>query len=253
MRPSASQFRTPLDVAYPRPSRLSDPHHDFSDDFTRAILAKPDSELAWNDFKNILGPFLPAGTYEESVYFLPLAFEHIATHDDYALDLVTSIVWFVSEYADRLAADGLLVGSRGRVGECFGIWTSRFEVTHFDHAACRAKGWGRAYFDYVKNVEVVCEGMCDLVRFVRHADLAEDFFRSLADHGSDPVKAAWFLEMSRSRTDVYHPPEHESIRRLLADESLIASATSVVRSSLAASEPSPTYWQDTFAAVGSAA
>ena len=142
MRPNASQLRTPLDVSYPRPSRLSDPHHDFSDDFTRAILARPDRELRWNDFKNILGPFLPAGTNEESVYFLPLALEYIASHDDVALDLVTSIVWFVSEFADRLAADGLLVGSRGRIGECFGIWTSRFDVMHFDHASCRAKGWG---------------------------------------------------------------------------------------------------------------
>ena len=253
MRPNTSPFRTPFSVAYPRPSHLSDPHHDFSDDDTRAILAKPDTELAWNDFKNILGPYLPAGTYEESVYFLPLAIEYIVSHEDGALDLVTSIVWFISEYADRLAADNLLVGSRGQVAECFQLWTSHFDVIHFDHAGCRAKGWGLTYFDYVKNVEIVCEGTCDLVRFVRHTDLAEDFFRSLADHGSNPVRAAWFLEMSRSRTDVYHPPEHEPIRRLLADEDMIRSAASVVQLSMVANERSPTYWRDTLAAVGAAA
>jgi hypothetical protein len=252
MRPTNPKFRTPLDVAYPRPTRLSDPYHDFSDDLTHAILAKLDSELAWDDFQNILGPFLPAGTYEESVYFLPLALEYIAAHDDNALDLITSIVWFISEYADRLAADGLLAGSRERVGECFRMWTSRFEVIHFDRAACRAKGWGLTYFDYVKYAEVVCVGTSDLVRFVRHADLAKDFFRSLADYGSDAVRAAWFLEMSRSQDDVYHPPEHKTIRQLLADESLIRSAAALVRSSLVAGEHSPTYWRDTFAAVGAA-
>ena len=253
MRPDTSHFRTPLNVAYPRPSRLSDPHHDFSKRLTRAILVKPDSELAWYDFKSILGPYFPAGTYEESVYFLPLALEYIISHDPGELELVTPIVWFISEYADRLAADGLLPGARGRVSECFERWTSRFDVIHFDHDACRANGWSLTYLDYVKNVEVVCQGMCDLVRFVRHADLAEDFFRSLADHGSDPVKAAWFLEMSRSRTDVYQPPEHPAIRELLGDENLIRSAASVVQSSLVASERSPTYWRDTFAAVGVAA
>ena len=250
MRPGTSRFRTALDVAYPRPARLSDPHRESSKALTRAILAKPDNELAWSDFKEILGPYHPAGTYEESVYFLPLALEYIVSHDDVDLELVTPIIWFISEYADRLAADGLLPGARGRVSECFQMWTSRFEVIHFDHAACREKQWSLTYLDYVKNVEVVCVGMGDLVRFGRHVDLAEGFFRSLADHGSDPVKAAWFLEMSRSLTDVYTPPDHAAIRELLTAENLIRSAAAVVKSSLVAGERSPTYWRDTFEAVG---
>lgn len=244
-------FRTPLNVVYPRPSRLSNPDHEYSDDFTNAMLAKRDSEFEWKDFKHFLGPYHLAGTYEQSVYFLPLSLKYIVTHDEDALDLITSIVWFISEYADPLAADGLLVGARGRVSECFEIWTSRFDVIHFDQTACQAKGWRRlTYFDYVKNVEVICEGTCDLVRFDRHADLAVDFFRSLADHCSDPIKAAWFLEMSRSQTDVYYPPEHPAIRELLGDKNLIRSAASVVQSSLVAAERSPTYWRNTLAAVG---
>ena len=253
MRSDISQFQTPFHVAYPRPSRLSNPYQEYSSDITRAIVAKADVQLVWSDFQVILGPYFPAGTYEESAYFLPLAFNYIVGHDGDALDLVTSIIWFVSEFADRLQADGLLPGSRGRVSDCFQMWTSRFDVVHLDTAACRAKGWRSTYFDHVKNVEVVCEGTYDLVRFKRHADLAEDFFHSLASHGSDPVKAAWFLEMSRSCTDVYHPPEHAAIRKLLGDATLIRSAASVVQSSLVASELSPTYWKDTFAAVGAGA
>jgi hypothetical protein len=245
MQPSASHFQTPLDVAYPRPTVLSDPFHDFFADTTRAILAKPDAEFGWSEFKNILGPFLPAGTYDESVYFLPPAFEYIVSHDDEALDLVTSIVWFVSEYSDRLAADGLLHGARERIGECFRIWTRRFKVMHYHESACRAKQWGINYLDLVEQSEVVCEGMCDLVRFGRHADLADGFFRQLAEHGSDPMKAAWFLEMSRARNDVRHPPKRESISLLLSDENLIRSAVSIVKSSLTATERSPTYWRDT--------
>lgn len=95
--------------------------------------------------------------------------------------------------------------------------------------------------------------MCDLVRFVRHADLAKDFFHSLAHHGSDPARAAWFLERSRAWSDVHHPPEHETNRRSLADAKPIRSAASILRATLVASERSPTCWRDTLAAVGALA
>lgn len=250
MPPGPSRFRTRFVTRYPRPLQLSDPHHDHPWHVTHAILAKPDAELTWVDFQTILGPFLPAGTYEESVYFLPLSLEYIVSNEAEALDLVTSIVWFVSECADRLAGDGLLEAARAQLSECFELWTGKFEVIHFDEAACKAKGWSLKYFDLVKNAEVVCDGMCALVEFVRHADLAENFFRSLADHGSDPVKAAWFLEMARSQTDVFHPPHHAPVSALLADPRLIRSAAAVVKSSMVASEAFPTYWRDTLAAIG---
>jgi hypothetical protein len=144
----------------------------------------------------------------------------------------------------------LLPAARAQISECFALWTSKFSIIHFDEADCRAKGWSLPYFDLVENAEVVCDGTCALVQFGRHADLAENFFRSLADHGFDPVKAAWFLEMVRSQTDIFHPPHHAPISALLADECSIRSAVAVVKASLVASEASPTYWRDTLSALG---
>lgn len=248
MRQEQSHFRSPLRVCDRRPKSLSDPSHDHTVEHTQALLSKRDEQLTWSDYQCVLGPFLPAGTYRESVYFLPLAFEYIASHDDDAIDLVTSIVWFVSEYADDLEQDNLLDAARDRIAECFGKWSSQFSVTHFDFAACKVKGWGLPYIDYVKNVEVICEAACDLFRFKRHADLAESFFRSLSANKTDAIQAAWLLELARSYSDVYHPPKNPVIAGLLTDRETLESAALLARPLIAA-ESSPTYWIDTFNAL----
>lgn len=242
MRPKNSYFRSPLKVPHARPKSLSDPFDDHGVEHTQALLAKPDNQLEWGDYQCVLGPFLPAGTYRESVYFLPLAFEYIVSHKDDALDLVTSIVWFISEYAYNLEQDGLLTASRDRMVQCLECWTEHFTVVH------RAKGWLLTYFDYVENVEVVREEVYDLVRFERHADLAESFYRSLTENRSDMVKAAWYLELVRAQSDGFHHPKHTAIRAMLADREAIERAAVLV-GPLVAEERSPTYWNDTFRAL----
>jgi len=233
-----------------RPKTLSDPYHDFTEDGIREILSTPDDRFEWHHYQSVLGPFLPAGTYDESVYFLPGAFDFILRHDDDALDLITALVWFASEYSDRLADDGLLDAVRHNLLACFQHWTAHFVVIHFDEEGCRKKGWGLKHFDYVYNIEAVCEGSCDLVRFETHRDLAESFFASLADFGDDPIKAAWFLECARSRGDVRFPPRHPSIQNLLANDHLLHGAAKLVLAKLVPDEKSPTYWTDTFEVLG---
>lgn len=240
----------PMPMQYPRPSRLSDPHNDFTDERLCLILATPDDRLQWNDFRDLLGPFLPAGTYDEVVYFLPLAFNFMAEHDEDVLDLVTSVVWFASEYSDRLREDGLISVTRRNLSACLDHWTASFDVVHFDREGCRSKGWNIEYSDYVRHSEVVCETTCDLVRFIAHQDLAELFAWSLAHHGGDAVKAAWFIEYTRARTDVYQPPEHPPIQELLQDRDLLLAAADVVRKEMVNVERSPTYWNDTFSTLG---
>lgn len=238
-----------LHVRQPRPTSLSDPYGDFTEGILRDLLATPDDGMALPHFQNLFGPFLPAGTYEETVYFLPFAFAYILSHQEDALDLVTSLAWFVSEYGDELKSDGLFDGSREKFRECFAQWTRRFTVIHFDEGACRLKGWGLKYCDCVENIEVVCEGTCDLVRFGRHADIVTEFVESLARHNGDDVRAAWFLEYARSQCDVYHPPDYPPILDILADRVVLESARAVVLAKRVNREPSPTYWRDTFAAL----
>lgn len=232
-----------------RPTRLSDPHHDFTAASLAELLSVPDEEMTWHHFSSILGPHLPAGTYTEAAYFFPRAVDYLLSNHEDALDLITPIVGFVSNNAKELEEDGLLSAARESLGICLEELTATFHVQHFDHDACVAKGWRIPYFDYVTNCEVICQGTTDLVRFGVHIDLAEKFVNSLAHHGRNATKAAWFLEYARSVDDVYAPPNLASMRALLSDKTLLQGAAQVVRANLVPGERSPTYWADTFVAL----
>jgi hypothetical protein len=74
-----------LQRKHPRPKRLSDPFHDNTPESLRELLSKSDTDMRWADFACLLGPHLPAGTYEEVAYFLPLAFDYIGANEKDAL------------------------------------------------------------------------------------------------------------------------------------------------------------------------
>jgi hypothetical protein len=243
---SIASFR----VKQRRPDKLSDPHYDFSSEHLKELLATPDHQFEWHHYANLLGPHLPAGTYQESVYFLPGAFRYLLAHDLGALDVVTPIIGFVSQNHHGLDKDGILESARDCIRECLAHWTREFQVIHFDEKACRQKGWGLTYFDYVKNQELIGLATTDLVRFEHDADLAAEFVQNLAANIENPLKAAWFLEYSRSQGDVYFPPLYEPITRLINDEDLLLKAAVVVEQQVAPHEPSPTYWRDTFKTLG---
>jgi len=127
---------------------LSDPFHDNTPAGLRDLLSKADSDLDRGDFRTLLGPHVPAGTYEEVVYFLPLAFDFIRTDPAVALDLCSSLVWFCSKYNRELSADKAVEAARRELLGLVHQWTSRFDVTHFDRPMCLAKGWFKLqYFD----------------------------------------------------------------------------------------------------------
>ncbi len=235
-------------IPYPRPTKLSDPHFDFTPESLNELLATPDEKLEWHHLRNLLGPFLPAGTYQESVYFLPFAFQSLHREKD-ALDLTTSVCWFISEYADDLARDRLLDECRSETESCLRRWVADLTIEHFDRSGCAAKGWGLAYFDYVHRSEAVCETLCDLDRFGRHADLADRFITGLAS-SDEPVASGWFLELARAQDDVYHPPPRESFQSYFTDTTLLAHKQAIVQEHLAPTSPSPTYWNDVFTKLG---
>ncbi len=241
-----------LIIPHPRPRLLSDPYHDHGPEHLALLLEKSDDEFNWQDFQCLLGPFVPSGTYEESVYFLPLAFDYILANEDEALDLVTSLVWFASEYSAQLESDDALDAVRAKLFQCLDFWISDFVVNHVDHIACRAKGWGLKYFDHVRNSELLMEALGDLIRFKTHADLTYSFFDDLASADFSAVKSAWFLELARAHAskDVFRPPKRREIKHYLENKHLIFRHAAIVRESLANYDPSATYWLDTFLLLG---
>lgn len=209
------------------------------------LVSTSDGEMNWQHYMTLLGPHLPAGTYDEVVYFLPHAITYLWSHDEAALDLCTTIIWFASEYAEDLERDGLLAGVRAEMLELLRRWTRDFRIQHFDENACKAKGWRFKHRDLVKMSEVVCQSMQDLDRFHTHADLIDSFLRGvLIDFEQQPVKAAWLVELAHARHNVYTPPSTPSVDAVLNDRDLIQRAMSVAIRADALRCQSPTYWQD---------
>jgi hypothetical protein len=239
-----------MKIPYSRPTSLSDPFHDFTPEWLEQLLATSDDNLKWNDFVSLLGPFMPAGTYAESVYFLPLAYRYL-DGGEHALDVTTSVCWFISEYAERLAKDGLLDECRAEMRVLLLGWVSDFTVKHFDRDDRTRMGWGLICKDIVFNCETLCQTLEDLFRFVRHMDLADGFIMELA-LSEKPVSGAWFLELARAHVenDVYPPPAHEASESLLTDGRLLAEKAVIVRKHIAPVTASPTYWNDVFSKLG---
>ncbi len=241
-----------IDLPYRRPASLSDPFHDFTEDMLTEILETPDKQMTWWHYQQILGPYLPAGSYEVTAYFLPRAFDHIRSHDDDALELVTSLAWFISEYRSKLESDGALDACRNLMSSCLDQWTAEFTVIHFDRAGCQEKGWGLRYFDYVKLAEVVAEGTCDLVRFSAHADIAIELYKRVAREGAAPIEAAWYLEFARQHytDEVRTPPKQGEIIKIIEDKDIAERSAQIVAAELDGFADFPSYWRDTFNGLG---
>ncbi len=231
-----------------RPRKLSDPYNDFTNEMLTRLLRLKDDEFGWCELSHLFGPHLPAGTYDEVMYFLPRAFSCLKEREDDALSLVTAVFGFCSKNIKNLNRDRLDLLVMEEIRTCLEFWIRDFRVEHFDRQMCKAKGWGRKYFDYVYNSETLCEAITDLTRFEVLSSIATDFVRGLAHHDGDIVKASWFLELSRSRYDVRTPSENLEILSILSNRDLLLNAYVVIWTEV--SEYMPTYWRDTFKKLG---
>jgi hypothetical protein len=234
-------------IKYPRPTKLSDPYRDFPPDHLTAILAKSDSELTWVEYRNLLGPHLPAGTYEEVMYFLPLAFAFLVKpeNEDVAYEVADPLAGFMSFNMENLRNDDLLEVVRECVRECLDIWTSTFTLIDY--------GREFAWQQRVSRSLLICGMVNALVKFGNHADLAYTFLHELATNEVDPLKPAWFLgyaafeleEMFFSFVDEIEV----SIASIIMDHDLLQNAAKrVQQSSMYAI--SPAYWQEWFKLFG---
>jgi len=123
-----------MKMKYEKPTRLSDPGGDFSPEELNRILSKEDAELDWADFDRLFFGKMPAGTYEEVRYYIPLACAYIENQRD-ACDFFEHFsIWIEDNYA-RLKEDGLLDPIISAFHALFRKATSSFELEYNgDHA-----------------------------------------------------------------------------------------------------------------------
>lgn len=94
-------------MKYKKPAHLSDPMRDFSQEELAGILSKQDTELDWHDFDCLFQGKLPAGTYEEVRYYIPIACSYIENQAD-ACDFFEHFSIWIEDNSERLKEDDLL-------------------------------------------------------------------------------------------------------------------------------------------------
>ena len=94
-------------MKYKKPALLSDPMRDFSQEELAGILSKQDTELDWHDFDCLFQGKLPAGTYEEVRYYIPIACSYIENQAD-ACDFFEHFSIWIEDNSERLKEDDLL-------------------------------------------------------------------------------------------------------------------------------------------------
>ena len=114
---------------YFRPAKLSDPFSDFSQEELKAIISKCDADLTETDLICIFQSLLPAGNYNESVYFLPIALERFCKDDgDGASTLCDNMLRWIGQQKERLESDGVYDELLSFFGDAFAEMTSSFEL-----------------------------------------------------------------------------------------------------------------------------
>ena len=121
---------------YPKPKQLSDPYQRYGDELKKSILRKNGSDLNVGELTALFSGSLPAGTYDESVYYLPDVTRYLAAHywesvlanDEEFGELFRKFLMWTVFFYDELAKDDIWNDLNRFLSDLFALATSRFEV-----------------------------------------------------------------------------------------------------------------------------
>lgn len=86
-----------------KPKELSDPYFDHTQHYLKELLAKDAHELTFSDYRNLFSRYLPAGTFEEVIYYLPSSIEYICLQDiDDQGEIIDEWIIFIFKHAEQI-------------------------------------------------------------------------------------------------------------------------------------------------------
>lgn len=145
----------------PRPMRLSDPGGDFLDEEElKTILATPDQQMGFYEFNCLFQGRLPAGEYDEVIYFLPMALNYILEEKDGWETLIENFIIWLNDNESRLRKEGLWNGildkltaqTTAKINAPFRL--RRFTDEHHDNCFY-PKGWD--WFEAIDSATHTCQ------------------------------------------------------------------------------------------------
>jgi len=119
-----------------KPGRLSDPYRRYGDELKQSILHKNARDLNTGELTALFSGSLPAGTYDESVSYLPDVTRYLAAHywesvmagDEAFEELMKRFFMWTVFFYDELAKDGVWDDLNLFLSDLFALATERFEA-----------------------------------------------------------------------------------------------------------------------------
>lgn len=163
-----------LKIPYNRPQKLSDPNKDFEQQELEDIIHTKDCEMGFYELDCIFQGCLPAGSYEESAYFIPFALLEISKHDDGLLD---DFLRWVSANKENIEKDDLLTPIMDYL---VGIFQNYLSYYNIDEKSMYPDGGGYVT-DFVSAVNEYFAFAAD--------NIIEKYFETIHCY----AQAAWFF------------------------------------------------------------
>lgn len=193
-----------LIIKYKKPACFSDPYQRYAEATKDAILKKAGFSIDIEDFKIIFGGSMPAGVYEESVFFLPDALRYISSHywenaihywenamseyDSFGELLELFFRWIVWHY-DYMKNDDIWDLLCHYLYELFYLATSRFEL--IDNGVPAGLAYLKSFFTYLGNSPSLAE---DHMRLEFPYDITESFLEKRFTRMDDTFAGmAWLI------------------------------------------------------------
>ena len=158
---------------YPRPVRFSDPGGDFSDEELENLIRKSDNDLTETDLMCIFQGALPAGEYQEVMYFLPIALRHIAENKE--SDTANELLRWMSYYREELQADNCY-------DDLLNFFETLFAGLTYEHILNE---------NYVQNTGL-CETLVEILN-EKHNGMGDVLIKKYFGKVENYVQAGWLL------------------------------------------------------------
>lgn len=215
---------------YPRPEKFSDPGGDFSEEELSELIRKQDSDLTEGDLMCIFQGALPAGEYQEVMYFLPIALEHVAGNQEN--DTLDNLLRWISYNQNALQADN-----------CYDDLLIFFELLFVQ--------W-TSFFDLKGDYPVNCSVVLTLIE-----ELNEPAFNLYGDtllqknlgEAATYEKAAWLIYLLESHLWGWKKIS-PYLSRVAADKNLLKKAYDLIVSEVMEDEKLLLFWDGIFNRVG---
>lgn len=138
-----------------KPSQLSDPHHDYGERYLDKILSKEDNDLDAIDYRDLLNGNVPAGTFKEVAYYLPLSINYLCLEFYDQLEMINSWVDFLYENKSSIS-NYFNIGVEDILNQIFSCLTENFKIVQINEAERKKLNLNINNSRYIENLELLC-------------------------------------------------------------------------------------------------